>query len=967
MKRLTLSIQLLLFVWLSSTALLQAQGWERVYSRSDITDLVIMPDGNYATASFEDLIRKVDANTGATIFEVQQEAPGTLISWGPNRLQTNQQGDLLTFSYKSFARLTDSVRNSTLYFSLYNSAGDLQWAKYIDASGQRTMYDMFEIEGCEPTQDGGWLILAPAYKDTLASNEEAEALLFKINGAGDLLWTKKLPDGIASGVEQYHNAFFRQSTNRYSVVSDIGNQYRILDLNENGDILRDFVVDYPAGENRYEMRSSPQGYGLFRVEEFEAGIPLLSFVNDSVALRRIEVDWQGNVFRDQRLLIDGPYEITDVALDGKGNYFLTAFAADFSLIVQKRDSNNELIWETLLNGIFGNFTRDIKVLEDGGLILAGDKRTLPRNQINWMVRLDSLGNIYPNTLSGNLFEDLDEDCADLPEAGLDNWILKLDGQRTQYFLTDSLGNYDLQIEEGSYELAPISNNPYWIGCEAKYDITVEEYDSLEINIPIQVDIECPYMQVDLGVPFLRRCFEGTYTVEYCNNGTAMAEDAYIEVDLDPALEYRSSTLPALQTGDQYRFDLGDVQIEECGRFQFTVKVDCDSTVLGQTHCVEARIYPDSICLPATGWSGASIDVDAVCIGDSVRFLISNVGTATTTVPVDYVIVEDQVILRRGNTDLINAGETISITVPADGGTYNLAASQEPNHPGNNRPSVTIEGCGAEGQSLRLGFFNQFFENDGDPTVSIDCRPNIGSFDPNDKQGFPGGIGPDNIIEPGQGIEYLIRFQNTGTDTAFTVRIADQLSERLDVETLQLGVSSHPYRWELREDRGLVFYFENILLPDSNTNEAASHGFVKFKIRPLPDLPLGTQVTNEAAIFFDFNLPINTNRTLHTIDDPFVITHTQEAIREQEQGIRLKAWPNPADELVQIWAEGQHLPEGLLIDLHDVSGKKMGRYPLQNQRLELSVADLPAGIYFYQLVGPKGAHAAQGKLVVTHQN
>jgi len=59
----------------------------------------------------------------------------------------------------------------------------------------------------------------------------------------------------------------------------------------------------------------------------------------------------------------------------------------------------------------------------------------------------------------------------------------------------------------------------------------------------------------------------------------------------------------------YSFDLADIDVGKCGSFQIDVYVDCDSTQIGQTHCVEAHIYPDSICTPALPlWDGSSIDL-----------------------------------------------------------------------------------------------------------------------------------------------------------------------------------------------------------------------------------------------------------------------------------------------------------------------------------------------------------------------
>ncbi|MEM9824801.1 MAG: T9SS type A sorting domain-containing protein, partial [Bacteroidota bacterium] len=116
-------------------------------------------------------------------------------------------------------------------------------------------------------------------------------------------------------------------------------------------------------------------------------------------------------------------------------------------------------------------------------------------------------------------------------------------------------------------------------------------------------------------------------------------------------------------------------------------------------------------------------------------------------------------------------------------------------------------------------------------------------------------------------------QNTGTDTAFNVVIRDAISEYLNPNSIRPGASSHPYTWGIAEDDVLFFNFENIMLPDSNINEPASHGFVKFKIKQeLDNLP-GTLIENSAGIYFDFNAPVITNTSVHQIEERFFLLDT----------------------------------------------------------------------------------------------
>jgi hypothetical protein len=145
------------------------------------------------------------------------------------------------------------------------------------------------------------------------------------------------------------------------------------------------------------------------------------------------------------------------------------------------------------------------------------------------------------------------------------------------------------------------------------------------------------------------------------------------------------------------------------------------------------------------------------------------------------------------------------------------------------------------------------------TACVSIGPIVrGSFDPNDKEVSPQGLGSAGDIFPGTELTYGIRFQNTGTATAFTVIIRDTLDPALDIGTVQPGASSHSNMFEILGQRELRWTFVDINLPDSNVNEPASHGFVSFKAHILPEVPFGTVLNNTAGICFDYNLPVLTN-------------------------------------------------------------------------------------------------------------
>jgi len=147
-----------------------------------------------------------------------------------------------------------------------------------------------------------------------------------------------------------------------------------------------------------------------------------------------------------------------------------------------------------------------------------------------------------------------------------------------------------------------------------------------------------------------------------------------------------------------------------------------------------------------------------------------------------------------------------------------------------------------------------------------------SYDPNIKLSFPNRSIASELIQPIDSLEYIIHFQNTGNAAAVDITITDTLSSKFDLSTFKSSSSSHQPSVSIDSDRILTFQFDNIMLPDSNSNEPLSHGFVKFEINLIENLPPHDTITNAANIFFDFNAPIITNTALNVIDCYIIPQH-----------------------------------------------------------------------------------------------
>ncbi|MEY4927902.1 MAG: hypothetical protein RI894_2338, partial [Bacteroidota bacterium] len=204
----------------------------------------------------------------------------------------------------------------------------------------------------------------------------------------------------------------------------------------------------------------------------------------------------------------------------------------------------------------------------------------------------------------------------------------------------------------------------------------------------------------------------------------------------------------------------------------------------------------------------------------------------------------------------------------------------------------------------------------------------------------------------------------GNDTAFVVRVLDKLPVELDLTTLRIGASSHPMTYSLKANGVLEFLFQNILLPDSTTNEAQSHGFVAYKIRTKPNLTVGTTINNQAQIYFDVNAPVATNIYTHTIGEDLSMVFLTSPQTIDNQLLNVKIMPNPMHDFTTISyrLEGVSNFENTVFTLYNTLGQPVKRQTFTSNELTLQRDNLPQGCYFYK-ISKGGSLLAQGKLVV----
>lgn len=218
---------------------------------------------------------------------------------------------------------------------------------------------------------------------------------------------------------------------------------------------------------------------------------------------------------------------------------------------------------------------------------------------------------------------------------------------------------------------------------------------------------------------------------------------------------------------------------------------------------------------------------------------------------------------------------------------------------------------------------------------------VGSWDPNDIRVQPGSFADDELETAV--LDYVIRFQNTGTADAIDIGVENIIPENTDASSFELIASSHPVVVEYYAfAHKLRFQFSGIHLPDSITDEAGSHGFVRYQLRPRTDLVVGDTISNSAAIFFDNNPAVLTNRAITIIE-----AHTGIA-EESSEGPRgpLAVYPNPNNGQFLLRFGADFMGGSAMV--FDALGRAVAKTPVTSNPQQLDITMLKPGYYHIEV-------------------
>lgn len=317
------------------------------------------------------------------------------------------------------------------------------------------------------------------------------------------------------------------------------------------------------------------------------------------------------------------------------------------------------------------------------------------------------------------------------------------------------------------------------------------------------------------------------------------------------------------------------------------------------------------------------------------------------------------IFRAGNSAYINAyvtnnssqplPDTLQVVIPA--GVYYLSAVPSPSSVNGRTLKWSLANLATDDMlaisihlylSSSLGTSTSFTAsiaepsdaNPADNTDTLLVRV-VRAYDPNVKS-----INRPEFTTARKDWIYTVAFQNTGTSYAQDVLIVDGIDPLLDPATFKVLNSSHPLTnvsWESYNQ--VHFRFDNIYLPDSGHNQGASHGFITYAINPRKTVHVGDQISNTAAIFFDYNPPVYTNTTRNFITEAPLDAGAPPITRSSF----FSAFPNPTTGTLTIRSASAGEAT-----LYDMQGRSLMQLPVVAGEKRVRLPDgLAPGIYLLQ--------------------
>lgn len=879
-----------------------------------------------------------------------------------------------------------------IIFILKGTAQEIQWQKTIGGSSSDV------VQSIQQTSEGGYII--GGYSSSDISGDKAENStsglgdwdywIVKVDSLGSIQWQNTIGGidyDILSCIQQTNDegyilgGYSLSDLSGDKTESSIGqsDDYWIVKVDSLGAIQWQNTI----GGSLYDQLESIEqttdgGYILCGYSESYISGDKTENCNGWYDYWIVKIDSLGNIQWQNTIGGDEDDVLTSIQQTTDGGYILgghsrSNIAGDktegciggFDYWIVKVDSIGNIQWQNTIGGSGDDYLYSLQQTIDGGYFLGGwSDSDISGNKTEnsnggydiWIVKVNSIGNIqWQNTIGGSVWDELQSvqqttdgdyilggssesnisgDKTENSNGARDYWIVKV----------DSLGVIQWQntiggmFEERLYSIYKTTGRGCFLGGSSNSIISGDKSancyggdDFWIIKIADQYNLISGKLFADLN-----------------NNG--------LQDNGEPALQGKKITEQGTgrfsfsQTNGKYSvsvLDTGSYSISPDSQSWYNPNPSTYTatfTGINQIDSLNDFAYQpssifDDLCVTIT-------PLGAFRSGFNATYQISYANTGTTTLSPIVCFYPDT------NLNFLSASLAPS-QIATDSVIWNLPALT-PFQSGSIIITVNVDLGLSIGTLINSSSKIEPLFTDADASNNTSHWPifTTGSFDPNDIL-VDKAVLTTTQLSTNPWLEYIIRFQNTGNDTAFTVKILNPIdTNKLDISSIEFVNASHPVNinW-INYQRNMEFKFENILLPDSNTNEPLSHGFVRYRIKPKTTLTAGDTIPNFAAIYFDFNDPIITNTAKTNIVLPTGLAGTTTSPG------KLLVFPNPAENSISI--SGIQLENGKAqFRLMDIYGKLILEKTVNETSANLETNQLSKGVYLLESGGKRATFVKQ---------
>lgn len=564
--------------------------------------------------------------------------------------------------------------------------------------------------------------------------------------------------------------------------------------------------------------------------------------------------------------------------------------------------------------------------------------------------------------------DRDSSCTrSAPDEALPQMIISARNLSTQevfYMSSDSTGGHTTQLMRGTYEFDVYStyNESLWQPCSALRTLFVQGGGVDTVFLGLYSTIGEPLLTTDLTSTWLKPCDTGWVNIAVRNVGASGIRQASYTLTLDESLIYIRPTL--FSSGFSVTPVTNHILQIDCNRYfatneQFHVLLhvagDCQNPI--STYVYKNSLINTVDTLPIATPIAPKVEISIRCLGlDSIQFLLRNRGGADMPTNSNYIVIEDDVMLRQDVYQL-RSGQTQTITLPsATNKTYRMEARQPASLPAIHADSLAWSfrrSCDSLPSLYNTRYANEFYTGDVAPLAEYDVRAFDMSAAAIHQTALPVGYGAAQLIEQGTPLEYIINFQNTTSSFIPSISIVDTLSEFLDPTTFEPMASTQKYVWGMTDKGRVQIYC-------STGMAVGEKGFFSFKIRPKSPLPLGTVIPNVAYVNLGFAAPVATNVATHTIGNNFIRVLSNKLLYQFDNNLRI--YPNPVGDRATF--ELMDSRWGVLqLDVFNELGQLVSSTRVEHQqRIDFERNNLAQGVYFYRLLC-NGTLCDTGKIIL----